>query len=155
LLKGAGGQTADGISDIRRVIGAKGSVDRHNDHFVGRCIELCRLREIVAFGKPLVITVINGVDGIGKTALAIEYSYAFAHDYPGGALAGAVRRPPGSSHCAGEPGWRERDLEFEFTEKEKRDLDIGFARLLAELKQRADSAKPSRVLLLLDNVDRP
>src|SRR5262249_3090558 len=141
LLKGAQAQTAEGISDIRRVVGAKGSVDRHNDHFVGRCNELCRLREIVAGGKPGVITVINGRDGIGKTALAIEYSHAFAHDYPGGCW---------QVPCGGREDLRialanldgERDLQFEFTEKEKRDLDLGFARLLGELKQRADSAKP-------------
>jgi hypothetical protein len=154
LLNGAQGQTAEGISEIRRVIGAKGSVDRHNDHFVGRCTELCRLRQIVAFRKPGVITVINGRDGVGKTALAIKYSRLFAHEYPGGCW---------QVPCSGREDLRialanmagVRNLEFEFTEKEKRDLDLGFARLLGELKQRADLAKPSRVLLLLDNVDRP
>ena len=84
LLKSAEDQTGDGLSDIRRAIRAKGLVDRHNDHFVGRWTELCQLREIVAFGKPGMITVINGQDGIGKTALATEYSHAFAHEYSGG-----------------------------------------------------------------------
>ena len=45
-------------------------------------------------------------------------------------------------------------MEFGFTEEEKRDLDLGFERVLGELKQRADAATPSRVFLLLDNVDR-
>lgn len=44
---------------------------------------------------------------------------------------------------------------FGFTEEEQRDLDLGFERVLGELKQRAESAKPSRALLVLDNVDQP
>src|SRR5262249_29482540 len=76
LLKSAEDQRGDGLG----VIDPKVTVDRHNEHFVGRCTELCRLREIVAFGKPGVIAVISGRDGIGKTALAIEYSHAFAHE---------------------------------------------------------------------------
>jgi tetratricopeptide (TPR) repeat protein len=154
LLKSAEDQTGDGLSDIRRAIRAKGLVDRHNDHFVGRWTELCRLREIVAFGKPGMITVINGQDGIGKTALATEYSHAFAHEYPGGCWQ-VPCRDRGDLRVALANMAGARDLEFEFTEEEKRDLDLGLARLLSKLKQRADSAEPSRVLLLLDNVDRP
>ena len=48
-----------------------------------------------------------------------------------------------------------RDLEFEFAEEEKLDLDLSFERVLSELKKRANAATPSRVLLLLDNVDCP
>ena len=47
------------------------------------------------------------------------------------------------------------DLEFGFAEKEQRDLDLGFERVLGELKQRAESAKPRRALLVVDNVDQP
>ena len=46
-------------------------------------------------------------------------------------------------------------MEFDLTEEEKRSLDLVFERVLGELKQRADSAKPSRVLLLIDDVDHP
>jgi hypothetical protein len=60
------------LRDAHRVVEANGNLDRHNEHFVGRSAELRRLREMVALEKPGVITVINGPDGIGKTALAIE-----------------------------------------------------------------------------------
>jgi tetratricopeptide (TPR) repeat protein len=152
LLNDANAQICDPSS--RRVIDAKGNLDRHNEHFAGRSAELCRLREMVALGKVGMLTAINGLDGVGKTTLAIEYSHAFAHEYPGGCW--QVR-------CQGREDLRValaslagvRDLECDFTEEEKRSLDLGFKRVLAELKQRADSAKPSRVLLLLDNIDQP
>jgi hypothetical protein len=127
------------------VIDAQGNLDRHDKHFAGRSAELCRLREMVALGKVGMLTAINGLDGIGKTTLAIEYSHAFAHEYPGGCW--EVR-------CQGREDLRValaslagvRDLEFDFTDEEKRSLDLGFERVLGELKQCADSAKPSRVL---------
>jgi hypothetical protein len=136
-----------------RVLESKGNVDRRNEHFVGRAAELRRLRETVTLGKVGVITVVHGLGGIGKTALAIEYAHAFAHEYPGGCW--QVR-------CEGREDLRAavvslagaRDLEFEFTEAEKRDLALGFERVLAELKKRAESATPPCVLLLLDNVDQ-
>jgi DNA polymerase III delta prime subunit len=128
-------------------------VDLRNEHFVGRSKEMRWLRETVAFGKMRVLTAINGQDGIGKTALAIEYSRAFAHEYPGGCW--VVR-------CGGREDLRVAlaglagayDLDFGFTEEEKRDLDLGFERVVGELRQRAESAKPCRTLLVLDNVNR-
>jgi tetratricopeptide (TPR) repeat protein len=47
-----------------------------------------------------------------------------------------------------------RDLDFSFTEQEKRNLDLGLERVLSELKERANSTKPNCVLLLLDDVDQ-
>lgn len=100
---------------------------------------------MVALDKVGMLTAITGLDGVGKTTLAIEYSHAFAHEYPGGCW--QVR-------CHGREDLRvalaslvgARDLACDFTEEEKRSLDRGFERVLGELKQRADSAKPSRVL---------
>jgi tetratricopeptide (TPR) repeat protein len=154
LLKSADPQKPDGLGRMHPVIDAKGNVDRRNEHFVGRSAEMRCLREIVAFGKIGVLASINGPDGIGKTALAVEYSHAFAHEYPGGCW---------QVLCGGREDLRValvslagvRDLEFGFTEEEQRDLDLGFERVLGELKQRAESAKPSRALLVLDNVDQP
>jgi hypothetical protein len=43
-----------------------------------------------------------------------------------------------------------------FREEEKRDPDLGFERVLLELKKRAEAAPdPKRVLLIFDNVDKP
>jgi hypothetical protein len=153
LINNTGTQTPHGPGRIHRMVDSKGNLASQNERFVGRVAEIRRLREIVAFGKLGVFAAINGPDGIGKTALAIQYSQAFAHEYPGGRW--EVR-------CSGREDLRlalaglagVRDLEFGFTEEEKRDLDRGFERVLGELKQRAESDKPCRVFLLLDNVDR-
>ena len=154
LLEDLSSQIRQRLNRIGQVLEAKGNVDRHNEHFVGRAAELRRLREIVGLDKVGIITAVHGLGGIGKTALAIEYAHAFAHEYPGGRW--QVR-------CEGREDLRAalvslagtRDLEFEFTEAEKQDLALGFERVLAELKKRAASANPPRVLLLLDNVDQP
>jgi TIR domain len=154
LLDNSEAQTQEGISRIRRSIDTKGNMDRRNEYFVGRSAELRQLREMVAFGKAGVLTIINGPDGIGKTALAVEYGHVFAHEYAGGCW---------QVQCAGREDLRVAlaslagvcDLDFSFTEEEKRDLDLSLERVLSELKQRADSSEPNRVLLLLDNVDQP
>jgi tetratricopeptide (TPR) repeat protein len=145
-------QIRNRLERASRVIDAKGNVDRHNEQFVGRRRELQQLRQVMSLGKVGVLTVIHGLGGIGKTALATEYSYLFAPDYPGGRW--QVR-------CEGKKDLRAvfvslagvRDLEFEFTEEEKHDLDLQFERVLRELKKRADAVK-GRVLIVLDNVDQ-
>lgn len=109
---------------------------------------------MVALDKVGMLTVISGLDGVGKTTLAIVYSHAFAREYPGGCWqVGCHGREDLRVALASLSG--PRDLECDFTEEEKRSLDRGFARVLGELKQRAASAKPSRVLLILDDVDQP
>jgi tetratricopeptide (TPR) repeat protein len=145
-------QIHDRLKRISRVIEAKGNVDRHNEHFVGRAAELRRLREMVGLNRTGILTTVHGLGGIGKTALAIEYAYAFAHEYPGGRWKVA---------CEGQEDLRvalttlagTRDLDFAFTEPEKADLGLACERVLRELKDRAEAASPGRVLLLLDNVD--
>ena len=147
-------QTEDKLGRTRSLIDANGNLDRRNSYFVGRTAELRRLREIVAFGSPGVLTVINGPDGIGKTALAIEYGHIFAHEYAGRcwqiACGGRVDLRAALTSLAGAG-----NLDLTFTEEEKRNLDLGFERVLRELKQRAYSSQPNRLLLLLDNVDQP
>ena len=62
-----------------------GNVDAHNPHFIGRTANLRMLREnFVKPGHIGVVTAVNGVGGLGKTALAIEYAHAFADEYGGG-----------------------------------------------------------------------
>ncbi|MCX6875104.1 MAG: toll/interleukin-1 receptor domain-containing protein [Verrucomicrobia bacterium] len=62
-----------------------GNVDAHNPHFIGRTANLRMLREnFVMPGHLGVVTAVNGVGGLGKTALAIEYAHAFADEYGSG-----------------------------------------------------------------------
>ena len=98
------------------------------------------LREnFVTPGNIGVITAGNGVGGLGKTALAIEYAQAFADEYGGG------RR---QVRCAGKDDLRSALAElatpmgFEFTEEEMKDADLQFQRTLAELKKLACARAP-------------
>jgi tetratricopeptide (TPR) repeat protein len=130
-----------------------GNVDAHNPHFIGRTANLRMLREnFVTPGHIGVVTAVNGVGGLGKTALAIEYAHAFADEYGGGRW--QVR-------CAGKDDLRlalaelATPIGFEFADDEKKNADLQFERTRRELKKLADARAPHRCLLLLDNVDRP
>jgi hypothetical protein len=128
-------------------------VDAHNPHVIGRGPSLRALRgNFVKPGHIGVVTAVNGIGGLGKTALAIEYAHAFADEYGGGRW--QVR-------CAGKEDLRlalaelATPMGFEFTDEEKKDADLQLQRARRELKKLADAHEPHRCLLLLDNVDRP
>ncbi|ANZ36312.1 hypothetical protein BBK82_09800 [Lentzea guizhouensis] len=57
-------------------------------HFVGREQELARLDELVRArpGQPVLISAINGIGGVGKTALAVQWAHRQAERFPDGQL---------------------------------------------------------------------
>jgi TIR domain/NB-ARC domain len=135
-----------------RVVQSPGNVDAHNPHFIGRVSDLRRLREAVALGRVGVLTAVHGLGGIGKTAVAIEYAHAFAHEYGGGRW--QVR-------CEGQTNLRAAitglapSLGVELSADERHDLDRRFDRVIRALREYADARPPRRCLLILDNVDQP
>ncbi|MEK6287721.1 MAG: toll/interleukin-1 receptor domain-containing protein [Acidobacteriota bacterium] len=129
-----------------------GNVDAHNAHFIGRTRELRRLQETVALKKIGVLTAVHGVGGMGKTALAIEYAHAFAHEYGGGRW---QVRCEGREDLVAAITTLAPALGIEFTDAEKIDTELQWERVLAELRRLADAREPHRCLLILDNVDRP
>jgi tetratricopeptide (TPR) repeat protein len=150
------------LSKLRRLREAPGNLPAHNPRFVGREAEMQRLHEAAGLGRFGVLTAVQGMGGVGKTALAIQYAYAYADFYPGGRwLVG----------CAGEMNLsyalRRLDLDLGITldEAEKRDDTLAARRVLAELEHRAIEGAKARAgekdppqpkaLLLLDNVDHP
>jgi len=150
------------LSRLRRLRDSPGNLPAHNPRFVGREAEMQRLHEAAGLGRFGVLTAVQGMGGVGKTALAIQYAYAYADFYPGGRwLVG----------CAGETSLasalRRLDLDLGITlnDAEKRDDTLAARRVLAELERRTiegakgrsgekDPPQP-KALLLLDNVDHP
>lgn len=57
-------------------------------HFVGREPELARLTDMLATrpGEPVLISAINGIGGVGKTALALRWAHQVADRFPDGQL---------------------------------------------------------------------
>ncbi|MFS8101406.1 winged helix-turn-helix domain-containing protein [Lentzea alba] len=57
-------------------------------HFVGREEELARLTDMLAArpGEPVLISAINGIGGVGKTALALRWAHRVADRFPDGQL---------------------------------------------------------------------
>jgi tetratricopeptide (TPR) repeat protein len=174
-------QIADTILRGERAEKCLGNVDAHNPHFIGRAANLRLLREnFVKPGHIGVLTAVNGLGGLGKTALAVEYAHAFADQYGGGRW---------QIRCEGKNDLRlalselATPIGFEFTDDEKKNLDLQFERTRRELKKLADACTfgvppsggradgvvetgtsnpgppkggtPNRCLLILDNVDRP
>jgi hypothetical protein len=132
--------------------GSLGNVDAHNPHFVGWSAEIRRLREAVVLGRVGLLTAIHGLGGVGKTALAVEYAHAFAHDYGGGRW---QVRCEGKDDLGSAIVQLAAPLGIEFTDVEKLDLDAQFSKVLAALRRLAETHEPHRCLLLLDNVDQP
>jgi len=111
-------QIVETIQRGERAERSLGNVDAHNPHFIGRGAILRKMREnFVKPGHIGVVTAVNGIGGLGKTALAIEYAHAFADEYGGGRW--QVR-------CAGKDDLRlalaelATPMGFEFTEDERR-----------------------------------
>jgi len=143
---------ASRIQRGERVEQSLGNVDAPNAHFIGRVSELRRLREKVALGKVGVLTAVHGLGGMGKTALAIEYAHAFAHEYGGGRW---QVRCEGRHNLAAAIATLAPTLRVEFTDAEKHDSELQCQRLVTELRTLANAREPHHCLLLLDNVDQP
>ncbi|WP_295608732.1 tetratricopeptide repeat protein [uncultured Lamprocystis sp.] len=150
------------LSKLRRLADASGNLPAHNPRFVGRELEMQHLHESAGLGRFGVLTALQGMGGLGKTALAIQYACAYADFYPGGRwLLGCA----GRTRLAGVLRELDVDLGIQLTEDERRDDRRAAKRILAELETRAREGAAARAgekvppepraLLLLDNVDDP
>ncbi|WP_414587776.1 tetratricopeptide repeat protein [Scytonema sp. PCC 10023] len=80
-------QTVDNLRDIPKPTGFPQNIPSSNtDKFIGRARELERLHEQLQRNNEVVIASVEGMGGVGKTELAIQYSllYLQLHTYPGG-----------------------------------------------------------------------
>jgi len=148
------------LSRLRRIASAPGNLPAHNPRFVGRESEMRRLHEAAGLGQLGVISAVHGIGGLGKTALAIQYAFAYADFYPGGRwLIGCA----GMSNLAAAIRTLDSDLGVTFTDEEKLDVTRAAKRILENLHERAErgataragepNAPQPRVLLILDNID--
>lgn len=122
------------LDRLRRAAAAPGNLPAANPHFVGRVEEMRRLHEATALGQVGLISALHGLGGLGKTALALQYAYAYADFYPGGRwLLNCV----GAEHLAGLIRRLHVDLGIDFTEAEALDDDLAARRVLRELEELA------------------
>lgn len=121
-----------------------GNLDAANPGFVGRLTELATLHRKVRLGPVGVTTAVQGLGGMGKTALAIQYAYAYAREYPGGRWQLRCEKQHDLSTVITQIN---ETLQLTWTEAESKDTRAQAMRLLAECKQLGHT------LLILDNVD--
>jgi hypothetical protein len=123
-----------------------GNLDAANPGFVGRLSELAQVHQKVRLGPVGVTTAVQGLGGMGKTALALQYSLAYAREYPGGRW---------QLRCASQHDLAtvltqiNETLQLTWTEPEQRDTRQQAQRVLRECKSKGHT------LLILDNVDSP
>jgi hypothetical protein len=147
-------------SRLRRIASAPGNLPAHNPRFVGPESEMRRLHEAAGLGQLGVLSAVHGIGGLGKTALAIQYSFAYADFYPGGRwLIGCA----GTPNLAAAIRTLDSDLGVTFTDDEKLDDTRAAKRILQNLHERAErgavarAGEPNppqpRALFILDNID--
>jgi tetratricopeptide (TPR) repeat protein len=158
---------------------APGNLDASYSNFVGRSRELRQMHSALIAGKVGAVCALYGLGGQGKSALAVQYAYAYAGSYAAG---GRWFLPSeGKAHLADalEPLIALMDLETPEPPKGVSDAEARafvVKRVADALEQRIDEAAPliaeklaqrpdaqsrpedrpqvaRRVLLILDNVD--
>ena len=80
-------QTVNNLSNIPKPTGFPQNIPPSNtDKFIGRARELERLHQQLQRNNEVVIASVEGMGGVGKTELAIQYSllHLHSHTYPGG-----------------------------------------------------------------------
>ena len=80
-------QNVNNLSDIPKPTGFPQNIPPSNtDKFIGRASELERLHQQLQRNNEVVIAAVEGIGGVGKTELAIQYSllHLQSHNYPGG-----------------------------------------------------------------------
>ena len=152
----------DRLSRLRRIADAPGNLPAHNSRFVGREFEMERLHKAAGLGQYGLLTAVQGVGGMGKTALAIQYAYAYADFYPGGRW---IMGCAGMTSLAAAIRSLDSDLNIQFTDEEKLDEIRAAKRVLSVLQAKAEAGAAVRVgeknppspraLLIFDNVDSP
>src|SRR5205823_10694367 len=93
-----------------------------------------------------------GLPGNGKSALAIEYANAFAHEYGGGRWQVNCERFNDLRAVFAELA---PFLRLDLSDPAKANLNVAFGRVIAELHHLADRGAPRRCLILLDDVREP
>ena len=137
-------QCYDRIQKASRHISSHTTIPPHNPKFVGRREELRHLREQLAMRHTGTLVVLQGLAGMGKSALAFEYAHLFGDEYPGGRyLVQAANQQDlktaiiGLAEAKGVP----------LTDEERKNPEQAYRKVRAAFEQGEAS------LILFDNVD--
>ncbi len=145
-LESLGQHLSDRLQLAERISDSPTTVPQHNRNFIGRIDELRQLREALAFSRIGTVAVVQGLSGMGKSALTFEYAHAYAGEYPGGrflvSAAGVDDLRIPIVNLAEQKG-------VTLSEDERKDIGAAFLRVKAAFEQ------GPRSLLLLDGVDNP
>ncbi|NBC02650.1 MAG: tetratricopeptide repeat protein [Bacteroidetes bacterium] len=139
-------QVYDRIEKAKRHQDSAGHLPPRNSYFAGRMEEKRALTGLIQTGSRSTMAVIQGVAGMGKSALAIEYAHAHARHYTGG----RYHIPADQINDLRSPLINRADLfGVELTDEEKKDTEKAF------LKVRAAIEDGDPLLLIYDNLDNP
>ena len=137
-------QCYDRIQKASRYISSYTTIPPHNPKFVGRREELRQIRESLSMGHTGTLVVLQGLAGMGKSALAFEYAHLFGTGYPGGRflVQGAHQHDlkTAFSRLADDKG-------VLLSDDERKDPELVYR------KVRAAFEKGEASLILFDNVD--
>ena len=169
------------VSSERAAQRAEGNLRGGNPHFVGRVEPLRALHRLLTAGQVGTICSVQGLGGIGKTELALQYAYEHAWNYSAGlwqvSAAGQTQLLPLLAQLAQDSGFLEMHgtpgQPLRFTPEEEARADKRGRRVLQAMLARAQRLRDDEraalagggytmepqgggaVLVILDNVDDP
>lgn len=145
-----GTQVWERIDRALRAEAVPGNVSRRNPFFVGRGELIRCLHEQVGTRGAGRVTLVQGLGGMGKTELVVQYAHAYRDQFPGGVwqvdAEGATDLLACLASLAGSP-----ELGLALEASERNDPVAAGRRVLAELRRRCPGVG-DRTLVLLDNV---
>ena len=151
-LADLGTQVWQRVDRALRAEAVPGNVPRQNPYFVGRQELIRDLHERVGTRGTGRVAVVQGLGGLGKTELVIQYAHAYRDQYDGGVwqvdAEGATALLPCLARLAAAP-----ELGLALDPADRDDPATAGRRVLAALHDRC--GEHGRTLVVLDNLSEP
>ena len=137
---------SDLVDKGERALSSRTTVPKPSKYFVGRTLDLKRLRDRLVDGRVGSLVAAQGIGGMGKSALAYAYAHTHVADYPGGRY---LIPSEGQTDLRASVLSLATPLGIGLSPEESRDPAAALARVLATVTEKGQA------LLVFDNVSEP
>ena len=138
------------VCDARAIHPIPSNLSDFNTNFVGREKELVELWNTLRLDQGVAISAIQGIGGLGKTALAYAYAHSRRREYPGGQFQIAMEN-------IDNPAGLQQEIirlgnQYFAANVSEELVSTNFAAAFAQAKAAFERPGQGKILLILDNV---